>query len=720
MIQYEDFMTKYVLNSFLAGFFSVMFSISPYAMASEKPNDQAKLALVKKRIKDLKLETTKSFPELFARFAANNKSVNPVIVAQVSKTFQDEKYPRTEVQEFKYKGKDALKVINEVNGEQVVVEYLYNGDEVMKINGTLFTKADAANMNTFNAKLKTVPVYRKIYKNFRNKILQTNTTPTFEQWKRLTIAQRIVYRMHFREMLEAAYKVHNTPRFKVVSNKSFDQWVYEIMAGEDAQADALTQAEENAKIGVKDVAPPPGNSSTAGAAKQQADAKKAKSLSETVGYNQDTFRGDGEEGGPSCIVAGYAREWKSDGTCPWNGGDAKGSKAFYEKFPTSKTCLDPSPSGYQGKPDGGTGWIACNPLLYGFRDDGRPHCINTSIKTGTTENFNFATHGNGPCEARSPLSTADDKMKFIQNILKKAGIDDETQKKLKKRTKNGAEELYTDDQALYDKIFNELQSPLNKYIDSAKKICQGVGPENNGKYNSYTYNKINMPPKGVPGPKQDKAFQDQACDGLMKRVIDVKNLLKTSADSPAIAGACKGWMPIKGVVEKEVNGKKECACINPKATAYPNAQICIIADGNTQPKAETAPVAKEAEEPVVDAGMGLKVPEKDCTAWWSRVSSSECTAGAMDYFGPLLIGVGVACLYTYVAETGNFCSSDDDDNSEPKYTDPVAPCPPTGCPDTPKPPVIVPPPEPPRNVEGTTNQKPPVYDFNVIPPASVR
>ncbi len=687
-------MPKYILNSLLAGFLSVTFSVVPFAMAEEA----APISMIKARIKETKIETAKSFQELFARMAETTPGVNPVAFSNIAKMFQDEKFPKPKFQDFKYKGKDAIRVINQVGGQQVVIEYLFNGDEILKIDGVVFKKADTDTLDAFNKKILSIPSFAKLYQDFRKKVFQASLTPTYEQWVKLTVSQRADYFIRYREVLEAAYKVYNTPRFKVVSNtKSFDQWVNEMILGEDSDAGTVPKtggpAEPSAGAVDTRVRVNQGDK-----AQQDAKAKEdAKNLATIIGYNQDTFRGEGEAGGPSCIVAGYAREWKGD-TCPWNGGTSKGQDDFYEKNPISKEC----------KKDSGGPFIACNPIIYGFNTEGKPHCIDTSIKTGTTDNFNYATHGNGPCETKSPLKTETDKMAFIKGILERGKFSKEVIGTVKL---NAAGELVTTDRKLFDKIMLELKKPLDAYIKSAEKICEVATSKPDKTPDTYKYKEVNMPPKGGKSPKQDKAYQNQACDALMKRALSVGQLIRPVDLPPVIASACAGWGPEGTFEETGPAGKKICGCKDPKATFDTNKKVCLL----EKPPAPPTKPEGFAGEAVADLPPPTSVSQApDCNSMWARFTTS-CPFTGGDYMAMFLGLTALNCVWGSTGHKSLFhmCESGNSNLTPPVYVDPVCPKP-TGCTDptpvTPTPVVI-----PPRT-EGTTNQNDPSINPKVIPP----
>jgi hypothetical protein len=708
-------MPKYVLNSFLAGILSVTFTLSPYAEAAD---NSGAITQIKTKLKESKMATTKSFPEFFARMAQQSPSeANPQVFRQLAGSLQDEEFPKMQMQEFKYKGKDAIRVVNTIGGKQVVVEYIFQGSEVLKIDGMTFTQTDLASNEAFEAKLKTVPAFQKIYIDYQKRVFAKSTTPTYAQWKKMSKFERAEYYMRYRQLLEAAYKVHNTPTFKVVNHqyKSFDEWMQTAFLGNDAEAASAPGAAvstignkgastnviapANAETPGAAPAKPPGSTTVDGsAAKQEAVAvEKAKLLTASMG-NPKPFVGAGEDRGPSCIVAGHARQWVGE-SCPWNGGTAKGTKDFYEENPSSKECLKPSAKGN----DGGKGWIACNPLVYGFNETGRVHCINTAVKSGP-DNFNFATHGSGPCERHSPLNTAEQKMTFIKNILNKEKIPGAENLKVV----DG--QLVTDKPELFDKIFKELQKPISDYIESAQKICEKSAA---GKYN---YKMLNKPPIGKKGPKKDSAYQDEACDALMKRAISVQSLL--TLDKPpttTIAKVCEGWKPEDRVEEVTApDGKKACACKN-KEDKLEGTQCIAKADPGTPAPPPTTP-----SEPVVDTPSRTIADVDDCDSYWTRMApGNECKSSFGDkalLFGGIVAGI---CISNAVFKTNilGICRSKKKDLKDPVHVDPVPPCDiATGCPKPVDPVDPVDPVQPPRVGEETTNQNNPTINPIQIPP----
>lgn len=677
-------MPKYVLNSLLAGIFSVTFTASPYAYADKTQNSKTEkkssMTRLKAQIKDAKITTAKSYPEFFMRLSQQNKSVNPHVFRQIAEAMSREKYPATQIQEFTYKGKDALKVMTQVGKEQVVIEYLFNGSDVMKINGTLFKTVDTTTAQAFDAKLKTIPAFHKIYQDFQKRVFKTAKVPTYKQWTKLSRAQRAEYFMRYRMLLEAAYKVHGTGPFKVVGNeyKTFEEWVQSTFFGSEAYAG------------------PAPDSVGAPAARVEAEAvEKARRLSDGLG-NRTPFvsAGDPSGRGPSCIVAGYARQWKGE-TCPWDAGNSQGRKNFYDENPTSIEC----------KTGKGDGWIACNPLIYGYNAGGSPHCINANDKA----QINIATHGLGPCEDQSPLKTPANKMAFIKNILKRENVPGRDTLKCKDAQGNKkdicAENdiLITTDKPLFEKIMKELSGPIGEYIKSAETICE----ENKSRWN---YKSENKPRSSKPDP----AYQDEACDALMKRAIAVQNLLTVDDTNPLAGGPCDGWAPADQVEEQtNSDGTKVCVC--KKAPSECNQDNVNKTCGPIEKIGESTEVTEITPSSTLEDGA-------DCGSYFARMNPtvSECSSTAGDWFKTIFGAIAAVCVGNYFTKGDLFgiCEKGDGGHRSriTKYTDPVSPCPATGCPEVPTTPENPTTPEEPRAEEEITNQNNPVYNPIQVPP----
>ncbi|MBL7542369.1 MAG: hypothetical protein JNL11_01065 [Bdellovibrionaceae bacterium] len=686
-------MPKYVLKSFLAGFFSVTFTVSPFAMAA----NQTEIDNVKKLVKATPMTGSKSYIDFYTDLSKKYPKADKFVLKQLARMFGNEKLPKTQVQEFKYKGQSALKMMVTRNNQTIVFEILNNGNEVMKIDGVLFTKEDTKNRQAYDKRLKTVPAFAKIYSELKKNVFSKSHVPTSEQWARLGIGQRAEYYLRFRELLEAAYKVHNTPAFQVTSTdtyKSFEDFIQKAFIGQEAYAD-MTVIGGSGGSAPKPAAPTASPQTVSG--KEAAVAQeKAKTLAEEIGYNAaDDFRGADEEYGPSCIVGGYSMEWKksSNGTysCPWNGG--KGNREFFQRSKFSKECNNPN-------------LIACNPVVYGFTQEGKPHCIDTSDKN----TFNRATHGDGPCEKKSPLKTADDKKAFLMGIMKRAKIGKEDLLEVK----DGV--LYSKDANFHAKIMKELREPLLKYIKSAEKICSIAETDSNNKPTKYKYSDDARRKKGIK-IGTDPALQDGACDGLMKRAWAVEDLL-TIAPSVSIAKACDGWGP-EGSFEEVPGANGASATCKCKDGQAATDKCCPPSKPATGVPA-AAPSSLPQEEVAATVAGATTADSADCGDWQNRVTfAGSCSWGMSDVLTGLGLLLGGSCIIDLVGDThilGNACNSHNKKRSNPAYVDP-APTPVNPEPTQPTDPT----PAPPLTSETTNQTAPaPVIDSAQPIPAAPR
>lgn len=687
-------MKERLLRSFIAGIVSSQFLFSHAALAkAAEPTPKRDIKTV---LQDLKLETTKSFPEYFYTISKKYPDVDKTALRNLSKAMATTPFPKSNVQEFTYKGKKAYRVVSQLGSDQTVFEILQNGNDVFRINGTLFTKADTQSKFAFDKKLKTIPVFRKKYFEFRTaQFKSTPLVPSFDQWKKLNKVQRAEYYLRMRQTLEAAYKVYGNPHFKVAAAdaKAFDHYA-QLILGLDAFAEEAPQDEKVADrkpanvtaVGVAGAAAvgtaASGVSTTA--AQQPAVPStatiqnKAKDLVEVVGYNQINFVGSEDKSrGPSCIVAGYVKKWQGP-SCPWNG-DGK----FFTDNPISKEC-----NGSKAGP-----MIACNPLVYGFAGDGKPYCIDTRVKSGP-DDFNTATHGTGPCERKSPLSSVQDKMAFIKNILSR----DKELAKLSGKLSIKDGRLVTEDKESFETLFKPFQEKLLEYIDSAKTVCL----ENEGRFK---YKDEYKPPKGKHPPKYDPAKQDDACDALMKRALAVKDLLQTGETVPPIISACMNWTPQSGVQIVGEGDKATCQCKKGWTLDSSQDNVCN-------------PPGEEVVGEVADGVQGK--PEQECT-FIQRVNPvNECESSWTDWVGLTAGILGTICLVQAIdSANGGYCNhSSSSGGHKLTYVDPACPAGAEDCkgPVDPADPGTTPTdPTPPRDTETTDVQTSPVVNDATVP-----
>ncbi len=666
------------LNSLASGIITSTLIFSPTIFAKSNSEVNPKIEQLKAFFKSSKIETAKSYTEVW-------KSVNSRFPGSLKKdlgyvfsAFNSETFPEMKIQEFNYKGRNALKLITRIQGEQVVIEYLLNGDELLKINGVLLRANDLQNSESLNKKIGQFSFIKKGYSNFKKNIFAKSFTPTKQQWSRLTNIQKAHYFLRYRELLETSYKVYSIPEFKVVSipNKDHQDFYSQLFFGSDVYADDnessklrretelkhQRQIEEETKI------------------HQRGIIKTVSKLKEESFLGKDEI--EGTRKGPSCIVAGYAAEWVGK-SCKFSGN--------FEVFNTPESKVCQNNNGDNGK---NKTWIACQATTY-IKADGSPVCINTKSPALQT-----ATHSGGVCDEGSRLETLADKKNFLNGWINK--INNANNTKIDSNLieeKNG--KLTTKNMALWNQVSTELINPLTEYIKSAMKVCVRADgkpftendPESGADY-KYNHdlkkqaNKSLKPTKSVSN-NDDPAKQNEACNALLKRALAIQDLL--DPDKQAVTGeiinkSCDDWNP-KGSA-KWIEDQGRCFCdtgngfiqdASEKKTCKKNSSTAVVAEGKPTEKEETREKTPE---------------EEDCSSFFSPFNPlNNCKMGFLNWASFFVLGTGGLCL----AEKW-ICEKDKNNpipTLAPKYFDPV---PAPVNPKTPtKPTTPITPTDPPRN-----------------------
>src|SRR5690606_5314743 len=126
-----------------------------------------------------------------------------------------------------------------VQGEQVVVEYLFTSTEAMKVNGVVLTYEDLRNQKSLQAKINHLGFVKKGYAAFKKEVFSHKVMPDFKTWSKLTNRQKAEYLLRYRSLLEASYKVFDQSPFKVVmqeKSNSFQDVVKILFLGEESFA----------------------------------------------------------------------------------------------------------------------------------------------------------------------------------------------------------------------------------------------------------------------------------------------------------------------------------------------------------------------------------------------------------------------------------------------------------------------------------------------------
>jgi hypothetical protein len=225
-------------------------------------------------------------------------------------------------------------------------------------------------------------------------------------------------------------------------------------------------------------------------------------------------------GGP-CIVSGYSSKYGENFSC---GGTHTGREDLIAQMKVF---------GGGQCPDGS---VSCNPLLYGRSSSGSAYCV----KAGKA--LQDATYG--PCQKASPLKTAADKKRLIEDFMKSQGqgIDLKIDADGKKASKEGLNE----DQF---KLVTDYIDSVNKYVEEAVQKCTSakstkVRPEQKLACEAIAQRKINLdfydvakpptpePPPPVAACPGDGQVQDEngVCTCPPGSSVDLRNGVSCIAD----------------------------------------------------------------------------------------------------------------------------------------------------------------------------------------------
>lgn len=651
-------MKRNFLNSFLTGVItsSLVFTPTSFAKPAADASANQRVEELKKVLNETKIDSVKSYSELWQRIQKSNLNKEQLgLIKNVLSALNGQKVPEIKLQEFKYKGKSAIKMISSVQGEQVVVEYLFTSTEAMKVNGIVLTYEDLSSQNKLEAKIKNLSFVKKGFAAFKKDIFSRKITPDLETWNKLSKRQKVEYILRYRQLLEAAQKVYNQSSYKVVSQRTpaNDSFFEILLSPEVANAAEGTPAQQEAQIKAEKV------------------ADKIQTT-EFLGKNKT----DGARKGPSCLIAGYAMEW-SGNSCKWN---TRKNEVF--NSPESKFCQSQH----------GASYVACQPMTY-IQSNGNPACVDTKKELQT------ATHSSGVCDTQSPLISVKDKKNFIDGWLKKI---DPSGKLNKKGDKDLIEvrgnKLFTNDKDLFNKITGELIVPLSKYIESAYEVC-AANDESNSSFR-YKHEDRKSNSRRSP-PLKDDAAQDEACNGLLKRALAIKDLfepIKESGDVVITASDCGDWTPA-GSARPGSDGA--CICDMNKGFKFdaskPKTCVKTGSDSGVAVVEPTEAAGVATEEATV-ANIDPTCPA-DASWFSSFIPGNGCKMNGTHWFAAGLTGFAILCLTENIKIDGLCGDKKKNKGSNPQNGNDPVPPPLTPTVTTT---VTTPPTDSPRSSEGST------------------
>lgn len=653
------------LNSLASGIITSTLIFTPSIFAKSNSEVNPKIEQLKKVLNQGQYETAKSYAEVWNNIKNLVPPEHKEGTGNIFAYLNQGNFPKMKFQEFTYKGKTAIKSVVQLGGEQVVFEYLLNGNEFMKVNGILLTENDMQSTSAVYAKIGHLSFLKKDYQAYKKAVFAKSFIPDLKTWNRLTKKEKATYLLRYRELLEASKKVFNHYPDKIVASRSpASESFVKAFLGEDSFA------KEN------DIMAEP-TAETIRVQELKKAQEAAKEVAADVRNKASFFLGKGQKDphdkrrrAPSCIIAGYAMEWEGN-NCVW-----RPEKDAIFGSPESKKCQSMNNN---------DSYIACQPIVY-HTGNGDPVCIKADAKLTS---FQQATHPNGPCEKDSKLETADDKKKFIDGWLKKMEDTGKIEKgKYKGLIQVQGESVVTRNTELFDKITNELIQPLNEYITSAENIC--TKDDSEGKYKYIHTNRPNNNKKNEK--KKDPAYQDGACDGLLKRALAVQHLLNPSSSQGEVlaSDACKDWNPPDGV-EKD-SSKNTCKCKSGYTLDAKKKNTCIL---------KPIPVVHVPDKDVTTVDLINNPPppprpSDDCEFYQTaNTENQSCSVSPLFKWGGLALGAIGACFLFKL----DLCVKDKKKPipiPAPEYKDPVPTPVDPGTTVVTKPPPTLPK-EPPRN-----------------------
>lgn len=290
--------------------------------------------------------------------------------------------------------------------------------------------------------------------------------------------------------------------------------------------------------------------------------------------------------GNSCIAAGWVATYK-DGSCARPREGRQSLISAIDGLPFNDSIKGQATKCASG------GGLPCNPILFGFGEGTKVHCVGKS-------NVKYATR---ECNQKFPLKNTQDKEKIINSIVKA----------------NGGKSLCTienDGKTVPQNCMSDLGSyitDLKAHYRNASEFCTVKGSASTTAASSWV-------------TRSDlREDQMDACENLKDRYFD---LMVKAGDIPG---------PVPG--EGELPGPSVENCAKENKNFDPETETCICPDGQKDPKDPNKCLPTKDD----DGGAGVPV-KNDGPNWWDR------NKGWVIPVGIGLIGLG---LFWYLSKKEN-------------------------------------------------------------------
>ncbi|MFZ3229266.1 MAG: hypothetical protein WA160_03590 [Pseudobdellovibrio sp.] len=509
-----------VQTKWCAAWLSVLtMTLSPVALGQESQT------FTKQQMQNALNEMGLNKTMTFGDFLKKNKNLFPARIMKEVEPILAE-YKNMQMPEFAVttaKSTDGREIPNirmSQNGALLNIQWFGEKEKFIKFQNTNLTEIDIVNFTDMIGRIVAGDAaFRKPTNKSTNSVKKNK--PEFSgypvldatTWKSMTIQDRVSYMIQLRHLWLDARNVliekNKLTKGKKTAateiNFNFLEKAWAILAGFDAEAAGKTSTD---------------------LAKEKKEGKAAKGTVKAKAVQKSVTQNNG----PSCLIAGYVTSYNG-GVC-----DHKLIEKVYKTEglanSLSKKCKESS------KMD----QIACNPYVYGT-PNGEPICITP----GKSDDFQKATHFEGPCDRASRLQKTALEIDFLKNkdLSKKQGRYD-------------ADNLLNTDEERRE-IFRKEQAPN---YEETQKFIEGLMKSNNKEMKDLYVNGV-LTPDGLtemltiqgqfkseietstkackaatddPKAKHEKNFL-QACDQLHRRFLFVAELVGKNCKDNSVINA---------------------------------------------------------------------------------------------------------------------------------------------------------------------------------------
>ncbi|MFN8792146.1 MAG: hypothetical protein ACK5Y2_11890 [Bdellovibrionales bacterium] len=304
-------------------------------------------------------------------------------------------------------GQDSARLMMNVNGKTVSMEYLGGKEKFARINSVVISEQDFYGVEGMMEKLQDDPVFAAESKRVEQKALRADIMPSYEAYKSMTPKERAVYFVNLRLVVEAAQKVLDEKREKEQASSfsvPYVEWLLEV-----------AHAQRNVK-------------------------------------------------GDPCIVQGYVGVWtgknKNDKYCSQEMGMIHAQNSNVKQTRVQQTISSLCPKGQS----------PCNPFIYGFPAGGSCIAYENTRGRPQTD-FQRATSvcdSRMPLRQSNPALLAKDSQQMVASLL--AAGEDKSAIADKIRTYFTADGRVVSKEK-YDEIKNTVVADFYQFIDAGIATC---------------------------------------------------------------------------------------------------------------------------------------------------------------------------------------------------------------------------------------------------------